>query len=137
MKILVIDDEHAVRYSLTRLLERHGFAVVTATDGQQGMLSLRDEQPDAVITDIIMPEQEGLETIRLIRRDMPDIKILAISGGGRVVDRDFLEVARKLGADDVLYKPLEPRDLLLKLDRLFATVGEPRTSPGRLGSYDA
>jgi DNA-binding response OmpR family regulator len=120
MKVLVIDDDHMVRYALSKILQRNGYDVVTASDGKRGMLVLHDEHPDVVITDIIMPEQEGIETIGLIRRDYPQMKIIAISGGGRIRNVDFLEMARSLGADDVIAKPFEAEELLGLLRELTA-----------------
>src|SRR5882762_4645380 len=99
MKILVIDDDHLVRYALSKILLGAGYAVVTASDGRRGMAVLRAEHPDVVITDIIMPEQEGIDTIIQIRRERPGVKIIAISGGGRIRNIDFLEMAQSLGAD--------------------------------------
>ena len=74
MKILVIDDDHMVRYALSRILQRSGYDVVTASDGKRGMMLVREEFPDVVITDIIMPEQEGIETIGLLRHQYPQMK---------------------------------------------------------------
>jgi DNA-binding response OmpR family regulator len=115
MKILVIDDDHMVRYALSRILQRSGYDVVTASDGKRGMMLVREELPDVVITDIIMPEQEGIETISLLRHQYPRMKIIAISGGGRIRNVDFLEMARSLGADDVISKPFEADELLGRL----------------------
>jgi CheY-like chemotaxis protein len=118
MKILVIDDDHLVRYTLSKILSSYGYEVVTASDGKRGMTVLRDEHPDVVITDIIMPEQEGIDTIIQIRRERPGIKIVAISGGGRIRNIDFLEMAQSLGADEVIAKPFEADELLNRLLRL-------------------
>lgn len=107
-KILVIDDNIAVRNTLTQILESAGYQVVCAEDGQRGLNVFRAEQPDLVITDIIMPEKEGIETIRDIRHECPNAKIIAISGGGRGGNNDYLKVARQLGASDVIAKPLDP-----------------------------
>jgi CheY-like chemotaxis protein len=112
MKILVIDDDHLVRYALSKILLGAGYAVVTASDGRRGMTVLRAEHPDVVITDIIMPEQEGIDTIIQIRRERPAIKIIAISGGGRIRNVDFLEMAHSLGASEVIAKPFEANELL-------------------------
>jgi CheY-like chemotaxis protein len=111
-RILVIDDNEVVRNTVGRILQSGGYAVTLAEDGRKGMVSFRRERPDLVITDIIMPEQEGIETIRQILSDEPNAKIIAISGGGRMGHMDFLEVARKLGAVDILPKPFDPDDLL-------------------------
>ena len=118
MKVLVIDDDHLVRYTLSKILQRSGYDVVTASDGVRGMLLLREEHPDVVITDIIMPEQEGIDTIIQIRRERPSIKIIAISGGGRIRNIDFLTMAHSLGADDVIRKPFEADELLARLTEL-------------------
>jgi CheY-like chemotaxis protein len=118
MKILVIDDDHLVRYALTKILSSTGYAVVTAADGKRGMAVLHAEHPDVVITDIIMPEQEGIDTIIQIRRERPAIKIIAISGGGRIRNIDFLEMAHSLGASAVIAKPFEADELLSCLIRL-------------------
>jgi CheY-like chemotaxis protein len=118
MKVLVIDDDHLVRYALSKVLSSYGYEVVTAADGKRGMIVLREEHPDVVVTDIIMPEQEGIDTIIQIRRERPGVKIIAISGGGRIRNIDFLEMAQSLGADEVLAKPFESEELLSCLLRL-------------------
>ena len=118
MKILVIDDDHLVRYALSKILLSAGYEVVTASDGRRGMAVLWEEDPDVVITDIIMPEQEGIDTIIQMRRERPRVKIIAISGGGRIRNIDFLEMAQSLGANDVLAKPFEVDELLSCLIRL-------------------
>jgi DNA-binding response OmpR family regulator len=118
MKVLVIDDDHLVRYTLSRILQHSGYDVITASDGRRGMLLLREEYPDVVITDIIMPEQEGIDTIIQVRRERPNIKIIAISGGGRIRNIDFLKMAHFLGADNVMRKPFEANELLAQLTEL-------------------
>lgn len=123
MKILVIDDEPAVRYAVTRILQSNGYEVTTATDGMRGMSQFRVWRPDLVITDLIMPEQEGMQTIKQLRQADPTVKILAISGGGRLVHVDFLQVARRIGADEILAKPFDSRELLSIVRRLLASPG--------------
>lgn len=132
MKVLVIDDEPAVRYAVTRVLESNGFEVVTAPDGRRGMAQFRLCHPDLVITDLIMPEQEGMQTIQQIRQTDTGVKILAISGGGRLVNVDFLQVARRLGADEILAKPFDATELLSTVRSLLTLSGpaEPRPSIG-------
>ena len=110
--ILVIDDDEAVRYAISRVARQAGFAVALAANGEEGLDLLDRVSPALVITDLIMPEKEGLETIRELRQRRPDLPIIAISGGGRLVGRDFLDVARKLGAQEALAKPFEPEDLV-------------------------
>jgi DNA-binding response OmpR family regulator len=111
-KILVIDDDPMVRSTISRILSHNGFEVNLAEDGVRGLASFRSQRPDLVITDIIMPEKEGIETITEIRRDFPGTKIIAISGGGRIGNADFLSMAKRLGATEVISKPFTPRDLV-------------------------
>lgn len=111
-KILVIDDEPLVLKTIRLVLEQAGHDIHEAPNGRVGMESLAAESFDLVITDILMPDQEGLETISGMRRDNGDIKILAMSGGGRTGNHDFLQIARKLGADATIKKPFDP-DLLV------------------------
>lgn len=111
-KILVVDDDAMVRTTVSTILRHHGFEVDLAVNGKQGLAAFREAAPDLVITDIIMPEKEGLETIIEMRRARPAIKIIAMSGGGRVGNSDFLRMAKSLGADAVIPKPFGPGDLL-------------------------
>jgi CheY-like chemotaxis protein len=120
MKILVIDDDPLVLYTLSRILERNGCEVVTATDGGRAMAIFRDERPDVVITDLIMPEQEGIETIMMIRQERPEVGVIAISGGARTRNFDYLRMAGSLGATEIIRKPFEAEELLSRLDRLRA-----------------
>ena len=112
IRILVIDDEPAVRDMMRQTLERAGYEVDDAGDGRQGMVQLRQQPVDLVITDILMPEQEGIETIRMLRKEFPQVKILAISGGGKKGQLDVLPVAQAFGAHSTLAKPFERKDLL-------------------------
>ena len=124
MKILVIDDEDLVRRTVMKILRSDGHEVVCAANGMAGMSLFRAEQPDVVITDIIMPEQEGIETILSIRREHPGVRIIAISGGGQIGDTEVLKMARLLGADDVIAKPFRAKDLLSRVhgSTVHATV---------------
>jgi CheY-like chemotaxis protein len=111
--ILVIEDDNAVRQTICENLRDCGYEVMEAADGDKGLALLESctQKPRLVITDIIMPQKEGIETIIAIRRQFPDIKLLAISGGGRTRNMDFLEAARKLGADKTLSKPIDIDEL--------------------------
>jgi DNA-binding response OmpR family regulator len=121
-KILVIDDDVIVRASIVHILEDGGYDVLIAEDGIRGMAVFRGEQPDLVITDILMPEQEGIQTINEIRSAKPDAKIIAISGSGRFGNADFLEMARRLGAADTIAKPFDPDELLSRVKACLAGV---------------
>jgi CheY-like chemotaxis protein len=112
-RVLVIEDHVHMRDLLRRQLEGDGYAVETAADGDEG-LRLQAEHPvDLVITDIFMPNRDGLETISRLREDYPRTKIIAISGGGKLVQgADYLVAAREAGAHAVLRKPVERESLL-------------------------
>src|SRR5690606_37152794 len=103
--ILLMDDDAIVRESLEHALTRAGHAVIAASDGRQGLRCYRENAVDLVVTDILMPEMEGIETIMAIRRENPRARIVAISGGGRTRSMDLLDVAEEFGADRVLRKP--------------------------------
>lgn len=108
--ILIIEDTEAVRTMLRTVLEMAGYAVTEAVDGRIGIRSFRQNPTDLVITDIYMPECDGLEVIQALRHASPAVKIVAITGHSG--EMDFLEVARKLGAMDVLHKPFTIETLL-------------------------
>jgi DNA-binding response OmpR family regulator len=118
--ILVIDDDQNVRVTLRRILASAGHDVHEAGDGDSGLALCSEIAPALVITDILMPEKEGIETIRELKRAHPSVRIIAISGGGRSGIMDFLDMARQLGADDALQKPFRRAELLAVVDRLLA-----------------
>jgi DNA-binding NtrC family response regulator len=110
--ILIVDDDDSVRLTLRVVLERNGHQVAEAVDGNAGMKALRGGSYDLVITDIIMPDCEGIEFIKGALQSRPDRKIIAMSGGGRIRNTEFLDLAKKCGAKAVLAKPFEPEELL-------------------------
>lgn len=121
-RILVVDDEDLVRLTLRQMLEAAGHVVFEAANGRQGV-ALQAEQPvDLVLTDIIMPEQEGIETIVQLRRKNPKLKIIAISGGGRMKNMDFLKIAANVGADATLAKPFSTKELTEAVNRCLERV---------------
>jgi CheY-like chemotaxis protein len=105
-RILVVDDAPLVLESLSNALASRGHTVVVAPNGVVGMRKFTEESFDLVITDIIMPEKEGIQLIMEMRRKTPDIKIIAISGGDRTANVEYLNMASKLGADAILAKPV-------------------------------
>lgn len=111
-RVLIIDDEQLARFTMREILEGGGYEVVEAANGREGLERQREHRCDAVVTDIIMPEKEGIETIIELRKDFPEITIVAISGGGRTRNLDFLALAEKFGADRILPKPFSEEDLL-------------------------
>ena len=110
--VLVIDDDEAVRSSLEMLLEAYGFQVVLARDGRQGLTAFRANAPDVVLIDLMMPVQDGIETIGLIRDEWPEARIIAMSGGTGIGNRGSLATALKSGADHAIEKPFEADKLL-------------------------
>lgn len=116
VSILVIDDEPQLRRVLTRILSRAGHEVIEAKDGREGMKRFDAHRPQLVITDVFMPDKEGIETIAEIRSKAPKTCIVAISGGARAFSP--LDIAAKLGADATLAKPFRPEDLLALVARL-------------------
>jgi PAS domain S-box-containing protein len=114
--ILVADDEAGVRGFLREVLESAGYEVTEAADGDQALREARAGRVDLVITDLVMPGREGLETIRALRKDAPGVGIIAITGALGV---EFLEIARALGAQAVLSKPLDAGLLLSKVAELL------------------
>jgi DNA-binding NtrC family response regulator len=119
-RILVIDDDADARDMLKQTLERAGYEVETAADGKQGALCQAASPADLIITDIIMPEKEGLELIRELKREYPQCIIIAISGGGKRSPDDYLPIAMILGAAYTFAKPVERTELLEKIASLLA-----------------
>lgn len=117
--ILVIDDDASVREVLGEMLRLEGHEVTIAENGVEAIPMLTLRRFDLVITDLIMPEKEGIETISEIRRTDTAIPILAISGGGRLGPSDYLQTARYIGADATLAKPFARQELLTTIDALL------------------
>ncbi len=111
-RVLIIDDESNVRSMLRRMLHQAGHQVSEASNGAEGIKLYEQDQPDLIITDILMPEKEGIETIIALHRANPDLPIIAISGGGRLGGTDFLCSAQLLGARHTLSKPFRGDQLL-------------------------
>lgn len=118
-EILVIEDDNAVRELLRTVLTRAGHQVREAADGQAGIHSFRTAPADLVITDLIMPRKEGLETIIDLKQEFPDLNIIAISGGDRENREDYLKTAELCGAARIFHKPFEPRDLVAAVAELL------------------
>ncbi|MCP3876655.1 MAG: response regulator [Desulfobacteraceae bacterium] len=118
-KILIIDDETPIRTMLIKLLERNKFQVIEAIDGNQGIKLFKKHHPDLTITDLIMPEKEGLETISELKKINPDVKIIAMSGGGVGDPKTYLNIASKLGAVRAFAKPVDNNILLSAIKEIF------------------
>ena len=126
---LIIDDDPSVREALARTLEKMGFAVRFAVDGIEGLNAYRADPVDLVITDIIMPRANGVETIRALRAEFPNVRILAISGGGNfgpisyepgaITTTAYLAAAEKAGADAILTKPFNRSELRAQVKQVL------------------
>ncbi len=121
-KILIMDDDEQVLSLLARSVELAGFAAVTAVNGREGQRLLEKQPFDLVITDLIMPEREGMETISYIKKHFPAVNIIAISGGGRIGPETYLPAALELGADMAFAKPFSVDDLLATVRKLLAAA---------------
>jgi DNA-binding response OmpR family regulator len=120
--VLLIDDDLELLRQMTAAFSAAGYRVQAANDGQKGLARFKAEPAELVVTDIIMPTREGVETIVALRRVSAHVKIIAISGGFRVGPEDFLKLARHVGADDTLPKPFRHGDLLAAAARLLAAA---------------
>jgi DNA-binding response OmpR family regulator len=118
-RILIIDDDRELAQSIREILVEEGFRVDMASNGREG-IRLQNTMPyELIITDIVMPEEDGLEVIMWVRKTHPNTKLIAISGGGYFDSRDYLLMAKELGAKIVLCKPFEIKSLLSGVRRLL------------------
>jgi DNA-binding NtrC family response regulator len=124
-QILVIEDDNAVREFIRQTLCKAGYNVIAAGNGAEGLDLFRSEHPDLVITDIVMPQKEGLQTIIEMKQETPEVKVIAMSAGGRYSNMDYLKLARKFGARATLTKPFM-RDEMLDLVR--EALAEPQAA---------
>lgn len=118
-RILVIDDDVQMRQMLKQMLERQGYEVVEASDGKQGLALYRQTPTDLIITDIIMPEKEGVEMILELKRDFPDVKIIAISGGARDIDAQCCLAYVESKVSRTFIKPFNREELLEAIQNLL------------------
>jgi CheY-like chemotaxis protein len=119
--ILVIEDDSMLRSMLHQMLEHEGHDVLVAEDGLEATrLYQKQTNIDLIVTDVLMPEKDGLEVIMDIRNQMPHVKIIAISGGGRISHTDYLIAARRLGAHKTLPKPFARQELMDSINSLLA-----------------
>ncbi len=119
-RILIIDDDPQIREMLKQLFERAGYEVLVAPEGKTGLRLHQMTPADLIITDIVMPEKEGLETIMDFRRNFPAVKIIAISGGGMIEADKYLETAKAMGAHMTFPKPFQLKELLQAVRNLLS-----------------
>ena len=110
--ILIVDDQEKIRPMLKSLLEQYGHEVTLAIRGREALNPFRPDKIDLVITDILMPDMEGIETIRELRKVDADVKIMAMSGGGTIGATGYLRMAGMFGAKETIEKPFNAQDML-------------------------
>lgn len=117
--ILVVEDESSVRKLLIEILSKAGYPVAATASAQEACEQIRSSPPALVVTDLLMPEMDGLELIMEIRRLQPGVRVIAVSGGGQIGPDTYLEMADNLGADFVIAKPFPPQELLRAVRELM------------------
>ncbi len=120
-KIMIIDDDDQFRKMLRQTLIKAGYEVMEASNGGEGIKNFSKEPTDLIITDIVMPDKEGIETIMEIRQISPTVKIIAVSGGGRIGSDSYLDLARKLGAEKTFSKPVDRKEVLETIKEILNT----------------
>lgn len=111
-RILIIDDDQAILRMLEDYFSGEGFIIDTAENGRKGVKQYTAKGADLVIMDVLMPEQDGIETIRMLKKIDPEVKVIAISGGGKIEADSYLKMIRHFGAVSTLKKPVSPSLLL-------------------------
>jgi len=119
-RILIVDDDPEIRSTLKRLLEIGGHSVVVASDGRGAETALAGDTVNLMITDIVMPDQDGIECIRITRAAHPELPIIAISGGGRLRTENYLRLAKAMGARAVFQKPFDFDALTAEIEAALA-----------------
>ena len=129
LSILIADDEESIRLLVQRLLTSAGHSVVIAGDGKSAREAVRQHRFDLVITDVLMPDGDGLDLIGDLKLAQPGARVLAISGGGRYVDGDdCLKMARGLGAHAAMMKPFDWQGLQAGMAQALASGATPRST---------
>ena len=128
-RILIIDDEPQIRSMLTLMLERDGYEVVEAPDGVEGIKAYRQHPADLIITDLIMPNKDGIGMIIDLKKEFPDVNIIAMSGGGLNKPDGYLKGAKKLGAACTLTKPIDREEMLKAVNDILKEFQSPEEQP--------
>ncbi|OGT62457.1 MAG: hypothetical protein A3E85_01415 [Gammaproteobacteria bacterium RIFCSPHIGHO2_12_FULL_45_12] len=118
-KILLVEDDSLVMDMLTQVLERASHQVVCAANGEEAITCLKKEEPDMMVTDIIMPKKSGITLISEVKNCHPNMEIIAISGGGRLDPAGYLDLSESLGASVSFEKPVDNAALLMAIDLLL------------------
>jgi len=128
-RILIIDDEPQIRSMLKLMLEREGYEVVEAPDGVEGIEVYRQNPADLIITDLIMPNKDGIGMIIDLKKEFPDVNIIAMSGGGLNKPDGYLKGAKKLGAACTLTKPIDREEMLKAVNDILKEFQSPEEQP--------
>jgi len=128
-RILIIDDEPQIRSMLKLMLERDGYEVVEAPDGVEGISVYRQNPADLIITDLIMPNKDGIGMIIDLKKEFPEVKIIAMSGGGLNKPDGYLKGAKKLGASYTLTKPIDREEILRVVAAILKNTPLPEEQP--------
>ena len=126
--ILIADDDDNVRYALSKLLRKAGYHVLEAQNGKEASKLLRKAMPDVLVTDIVMPEQDGIGLLNTARELSPAIPVLVMSGGGNIVGLDYLSLAQTMGANATLCKPFDNDEVLSVVANLVVVAERQRQS---------
>lgn len=118
-KILLVEDDDLVRDMLTQVLQRASHQVICAANGEEAIEVLKEDSPDIMVTDIIMPKKSGITLISEVRNRHPHLEIIAISGGGRLDPTGYLDLSETLGASVSFEKPIDNTALLMAIDLLL------------------
>jgi CheY-like chemotaxis protein len=129
LRILVVDDDDAFRKMMCQTLTEMGYEVMEARNGKEAVQVYELCPADVVLTDLIMPDTDGIETIREFKRIHSGVKIIAMSGGGWVGTRNYLKAAKLLGADETLTKPFAKEDVAAMIERLCGKTSKPTSAP--------
>lgn len=117
--ILIVEDDKEIREMLKLSLLRSNYTVLEAENGKDAIVHFKPLLTDLVVTDLIMPEEDGLKVVIKLKELKPSIKIIAISGGGKVGPASYLNLAKALGADAIYTKPFSINDLIAKIEELL------------------
>lgn len=118
-KILLVEDDELVRDMLTQLMQRASHEVICAANGEEASECLKREEPDIMVTDIIMPKKSGITLISEVKKSHPNLEVIAISGGGRLDPIGYLDLSETLGASVSFEKPIDNTALLMAIDLLL------------------
>ena len=124
--ILIADDDDNVRYALSKLLRKAGYHVLEAQNGKEASKLLRKAMPDVLVTDIVMPEQDGMGLLNTARELNPAMPVLVMSGGGNIVGLDYLSLAQTMGANATLCKPFDNNEVLSVVANLVVVAERQR-----------